>query len=165
MKLQMLLSSIATGGLLLAVCGVAMAVGCPKGQILFDTVDEIVIDGESCIINAVTVEGKVIVKNSPVINISFSDIGGLLEIKNSESVAVINSDVYKGNVEITNNEGTDPVVIANNTVQSGDLIVKNNVEVVVQRNAVNGDIKCTNNGQQEAKGNRASGKINCKDQT
>ena len=58
MKSLKLFVSVATMCLLVGASSTAMAVGCPTGAIENQTVAEITIDGRSCFINEVIVQGK-----------------------------------------------------------------------------------------------------------
>jgi hypothetical protein len=158
MKFQKLILSAATAFLMVGGSGAAMAVDCANGRIIFETVPEIVIDGQSCFIYAVTVEGKVTVTNSPVLNMSFTNVGGPMTIKNGENASVFRVDVLKGNLVVNN---YDAAVVLSNTVKDGVLKVNNNLLAVVWRNTVTGNIKCTGNEELEAAGNRATGTEDC----
>ena len=157
MKSQKLLIGAATACLLVGTSGAAMAVGCPTGRIMFKTVPEIVIDGEACFIYAVTVEGNVTVTNSPVLNMSFTDVGGSVKVQEGENVTVLVVDILKGDLVVSGYEGA---AVVGNELDEGNLNVENNVGAAVSRNKVNGNITCTGNGELEATGNRATGTVN-----
>ncbi len=135
-----------------------MAVDCPSGRIIFDTVPEIVINGQSCFVYAVTVEGKVNVRNSPVFNMSFTDVGGPIKIVNGFNAVVMRVDVLEGNLTVT---GYEAASILSTEVKAGNLKVNNNLLAVVRRNTVTGNIKCIGNTALVAKGNRATGTEDC----
>ena len=163
MNFQNLFIRAAIGCLLVGVSGAAMAVDCPEGRILFDTVDEIVIDGQGCLVYGTVVEGRVQVTNSPQFEINDSEVGGPIRIlgtgaQSSENVTVFRVDVFSGDVEVV---GFETAIVAGNTLQDGDLEVNNNLGAVVTRNAVNGDISCIGNAELDAGGNRASGDNTC----
>ena len=173
MKYQKLLS-IATSGLLLGASGVAMAQNvntCPEGRIIGEIVDEIVIDGQPCLVYETVVSGKVQVTNSPQFEITFSEVGGPMTIlgrgataDGSENATVSSTEVLSGNVEVTNFESA---LVLGNRISNGNLKVNNNLGAVVVRNAVggvppeNGNIECTGNTELDARGNRATGEVNC----
>ena len=113
MKIQRLILSAVTAWLMVGASSAAMAVDCPNGRIIFDTVPEIVIDGQSCFIYAVTVEGKVKITNSPVLNMSFTDVGGPMTIENGENAVIIRVDVLVGNLRVSDYESA--------TVLSSDI--------------------------------------------
>ena len=158
MKCRNLVLSVATSCLLMGASNAAMAVDCANGRIIFETVPKIVIDGQSCFIYAVTVEGKVTVKNSPVLNMSFTDVGGPMTIENGKNAVIIRVDVLKGNLVVTDYEAA---TVLSNTVEDGVLKVNNNLLAVVRGNTVTGNIKCIGNGELEAAGNRATGVEDC----
>ena len=163
--------NVAAGGLLLGASGAAMAVGCPEGRIIFETVDEIVIDGQPCLVYETVVAGKIQVTNSPQFEITFSEVGGPITIQgrgataaDSENVTVFRTDVLNGDVEVTDFE---TAVVARNVLNNGNLKVNNNLGAVVGRNTVNGtppetgNIECTGNTELDARGNRAAGVDGC----
>ncbi len=173
MKYQKLLS-IATGSLLLGASGAALAQTvntCPEGRIIFETVDEIVIDGQPCLVYETVVAGKIQVTNSPQFEITFSEAGGPVTIQgrgataaDSENVTVSSTEVLSGNIEVTDFESA---LVLGNRVSNGNLKVNNNLGAVVVRNAVggvppeSGNIECTGNTELDARGNRATGEVNC----
>ena len=138
MNSHTLASSTVAACLLLGVSGAAMAVGCPEGRIIGEVVDEIVVDGQACLVFDTTVSGKVQVTNSPGFEITSSDVGGPITIQGtgpetSDNASVLRNNVLKGNIEVTN-FGSALVVV--NTLDNGNIKVTNNVGAVVQRNTV-----------------------------
>ena len=107
---------------------------------------------------SVTVEGKVEVTNSPVFNMSFSDVGGPLKIQTGKNAVLSRIDVLSGNFDIS---GYEAATIISNDVKDGNLRVRNNGIAFVHRNTVIGDIRCVGNANQDAEGNRATGKKRC----
>ncbi len=84
MKSLRLLACASTACLFLGTSGAAMAVGCPTGTLVGVTVDEIVIDGQSCYIEGVIVNGDVTVTNSEAITVVASVINGNLRVGSGE---------------------------------------------------------------------------------
>jgi len=159
---------------MLGASGAAIAVGCPEGRIISETVDEIVVNGQPCLVYETVVEGQVLVTNSPQFEITFSEVGGPISIQGvgaqvelSENVTVLRTDILLGNLTVT---GFETAIVAGNTLNNGNLTVNNNLGAVVVRNAVNGippatgNIECTGNIELESPGNRAAGVDNCIDE-
>ena len=171
MKLQTRILNIAASGLLLGASGAAMAVGCPEGRIIGEVVDEIVIDGQPCLVYETTVEKGVTVTNSPQFEITFSDVGGPITIKGlgataevSENATVFRTNILSGNLEVTDFE---TATVGGNSLQNGNLKVNNNLGAVVIKNVVNGtppgtgNIECIGNPELDQRGNQQAGTINC----
>ena len=136
--MQKLFLSVATGGFLLGASGAAMAVGCPDGTIIGQTVDEIVINGEICVIFQTRVTGKVEITNSPILEMTFTDVGGPVTITGDpliSRVTVARVDVLQGNLTIA---GSLLAVIAGNDLGNGNLVVNNNAAATIYRNDVRG---------------------------
>ena len=173
MKFQKLFLSSATGCLLLGALGTAMAqtVDCAGGTIIGQDVDEIVINGQSCVIYRTRVTGKVEITNSPILEMTFTDVGGPVTITGPGASAaevnqstVANVDVLQGDLTVTGNK---LAVVGGCDLENGNLTVNDNGAAFVSRNDVKGtpsetgNITCTGNAELDAVSNRASGTINC----
>ena len=143
--------SIATGGLLLGVSRAAITVSLRGGGIIFDTVDEIVIDGQPCLVYQPVVEGRVEVTNTHHFEITFSEVGVVpLRFRAGGAEAgsenVTRTDVLTGNLEVSDFHSA---IVAGNRLEDGNLKVNNNLGAVVAR--------CAGNLEVDAFGNRVTG--------
>ena len=164
MKVLKLVLSVATGCLLVGASSVVMAVGCPDGHIMFQTVPEIVIDGKSCVINSVIVEGRIQINNSTILSMTLVEAGGPVKITNGGAdgnANLVRVEVLQGNIEVSGYQGTDGAVVVSSRIEFGSLHIRNNSSAVVQRNRIKGNINCENNTKQVVGGNQATGTDNC----
>ena len=117
MKTQKLLIIAAIVCLLVGTSSAAMARNdCPEGSIVGGTYEEIVINQfVSCYVVGVVVTGRVIVRNAE----HFTMMGSLVD----------------GNVRVIN---TVSAILADNTVDGGNLVARGNTESYVLRNIVFG---------------------------
>jgi len=103
MKPLKLLVSIATVCLLVGASSAAMAVGCPTGAIEDITVAEIIIDGKSCFIHDVIVQGNIIVTNTEEVTIVDSEVSGSVQLLSSRNATMVGTRVT-GNILARKNE-------------------------------------------------------------
>ena len=167
MQFQKLFLSSAAGCLLLGASGTSMAVDCADGTIIGQDVDEIVINGQACVIWRTRVTGKVEITNSPILEMTFTDVGGPVTITGDKlisRVTVANVDVLQGDLVVT---GNVLAVVAGSDLQNGNLVVNDNVAAFVSRNNVKGtppetgNLTCIGNIELDAVANLASGTIDC----
>ena len=167
MKLQKLVLSVATSGLLLGASGAALAKDstCQLGFINNETVDNITVTDKNCLISETQVNGNVTVTNSNTFVMNNSRVVGSISMTGDgdEQTLIYNVDVYNnltskggGGIWFFNNqifapgggtrsasfEGfTDEVNIFNNLVE-GDLLCVNNNFVATSGNVVYGQDTC-----------------------
>ncbi len=160
MKSLKLLGNTTAACLFMAAASTAMAIGCPDGIIQDRVVNDIEINGESCLIIATTVRGSVTAYSSAAIILMENDISGRIRVESSAFVSVINNRVFNGNINVNNN--AEVQVIDNDTL-SGSILVYGNDKADVNRNDAGLNIKCSNNRRLDSFLNHADGDDDCKD--
>ena len=149
MKSLKLLASVATACLLVGASSAAMAVGCLTGSIEDVTVDEIIIDGRSCFIHDVIVQGNIDVRNTEEITIVDSEVGGSVLLRSNRFASMLGTNVT-GNILTRRNER---VQLALNIAQG--IWVGANRKAVIKRNVGRIAIVCQNNDRLDAFENEA----------
>jgi hypothetical protein len=137
----------------------ATAVDCAGGSIKSEAVDEIIIDGQSCLIIGVTVERSVRVRNSAAIIMVENDVGHGIEVTDSAFVGIVNNRIISGDLEVIENV---QVQVLDNRLLDGDIRVVGNDDADVNRNEASGDIFCDDNRQLDSFLNHADGKEECR---
>lgn len=144
---------------LFAAPGSAMAAvdNCEDGVIQDVTVGDIeVADGQRCFILGVNVLGSILVSNSPAIVIFETDIEDQLVVENSNFVILANNRVQKGGMLVRD---SDEVAITDNDADKSIRVVRN-VSATVTRNEADRMI-CRNNTALRAFLNRGKNGNNC----
>lgn len=168
MKFQKLLLGTAAACFMLGASSAAIAEGCPGGIIAIDSGSTIRISGVSCTVLGISVDGSVIVTDSPNFTLLGSVVTGRVFVTDGNNITILDSTVFGPAIRV---EGaTGDVVLSNNIVTSGNIVARNNVSasfpddadsVLIYSNTVGGDIRCRNNEFELASKNIAGGKINC----
>ena len=179
MKVRNLLANTLAGCLLMGASGAAMAVGCPTGSIIGGVVSEIVIEGTGadCTVVNVTVMGRVRVVGVGQFTMIGSRVGGVLRVKESASAALVANEVWRGplvaslnlhstvfqNVvhsgDITVNKNSMTATVVENSIMSGNMLVKDNRNADVIENSVGGNIRCPRNASLNSFANSATGTV------
>ena len=146
----------ATACLLLGASGASMAVDCADGTIVGQTVDEIVVDGRSCHVEDVVVQGNVTVTNSEKFALIDSNVGGALRVTGGRNARIILNEIASGSVDVSNNELA--AVLAN--IAPGTMLVNSNAHAEVVRNVVT-NLTCTANLRLDSRANEVAGVNNC----
>jgi hypothetical protein len=146
--------------LVLGASGIAQAAdNCEHGVIANKTVNNIkVLEGKICVIYQVTVNGSITTQPNTAVVIQDSFIGRDIKVGNAVAVAIMDSIVSEGAITVT---GTDTVAIINNELYRGNLVVTDNREVDVKKNRAQ-SIICDNNNRTDSRLNHAEdGKDAC----
>ena len=152
MKLQKLLVSVATVCLLVGASSTAMAVGCPTGAIENQTVAEITVEGESCFINEVIVQGDVLVTNSEDLIMIKTTVQGDIRVIGGRNAALVGNTAKVGSIVVSRNEDANVVLnVAAQTIR----VNGNGGKAIVKRNAAP-LIVCRNNDRLDAFENEAA---------
>lgn len=152
-----LVQKVATACLLTAVASMAMGqdqVGCPGGiisgpvgEITF--FDSITIDGESCLIQNVSVNETVNVTNSEELLMVTVDVNGPVTVVGGGSATLIDT-FSNGLIRVSRNETAR--LIGN---ESRNILVVRNIKAVVKANLAAGALVCRLNTRLDAKQNQA----------
>ena len=171
MKSKKMFVSAAISCLLAGASGASMAVDCPSGFILNETVDEIRIDGGTgCSILDTIVIGDVIVNSTIRFFMKSSRVLGRIEVRGGEDTAIVETTVSDGTLpdRIVVQGASGDTLLSNNVLAGdGNMVVSDNLgegaEVLIYSNEVGGDIRCQNNepGAELALANIAGGTITC----
>jgi len=170
MKTQKLIVIAAIVCLLVGASGAAMARNdCPDGSIVGGARVEIVIDEfVNCTVVNVTVTRRVQVANADQFTMISSKVSGNVQVTNTVSAALINNEVFNGNllatsnayssvvlnvvndgdIRVNDNDGRQDAIVAvvQNQVADGNMWVNKNEKADVKENIVrNGDLKCFGN--------------------
>ena len=152
MKSLKLFVSVATVCLLVGASSTAMAVGCPTGAIENQTVAEITVDGRSCFINEVIVQGNVLITNSEDLIMIKNTVDGDIRIFEGRNATLVANTATVGNIVVTGNEdATLALNIAGQTIR----VNRNGGKAIVKRNAAP-LIVCRNNDRLDAFENEAA---------
>jgi hypothetical protein len=145
--------------LVLGASGMAQADNCEHGVVANKTVNNIkVLEGKICVIYKVTVNKSITAQPNTAIVIQDSFIGRNINVDNAVSVAIMDSVVSEGAITVTE---SDTVAIINNQVYRGNLVVTGNRVVDVKRNRAE-NIICDDNNRIDSGLNHASdGKDAC----
>ena len=153
MKALKWLVSVATVCLLVGASGTAMAVDCEGGTIENTDVPEITIDGRSCFINEVIVQGNVLVTNSEDLIMIKNDVQGDIRVFGGRNATLVANTTKVGNIVVSRNE--DATLALNVAAQT--IRVNGNVrKATVKRNGAGLLILCRNNGRLDAFENEAA---------
>lgn len=158
MKFQKLFVSVVTACLMLGASNAAMALGCLTGVIQDTIVDEIVIDGGSCLIIGVSVRGNIDVSNGDAVVMVENDVDGRIRVVNTGFVGVVGNRVANGNINVRE---SGQVQVLDNDTKIGSILVNQNSEADVNRNDANFNIRCRGNGRLDSFANSAGGLDNC----
>ena len=149
MKSLKLLVSVATVCLLVGVSGTAMAVDCDSGVIENTTVDNITINGKSCLIKDVVVEGDLTSIYGEEVAVIDGSVGGRVQLVGGRDATMVGVTVT-GNILVRNNERA---LVALNIARNIRII--NNGRAVVKRNGAAIAIVCRGNGRLDSFENEA----------
>ncbi len=153
MKTLKLFVSVATMCLLVGVSSTAMAVGCPGGTIENQTVaEDIIIDGQSCVINEVLVQGNVLVTNSEDLVMVKNTVEGNIRVFGGRNATLVANTTKVGNIVVSGNETAN---VALNVAARTIRVNGNAQKATVKRNGAGVAIVCRNNGRLDAFENEA----------
>ena len=158
MKYEHILLAAVAAFSLLAAPGSAMAVdNCEDGVIQDETVRDISVGyGQRCFIIGVKVLGSIVVSDSPAIVIVETDVEDTLAVDNSNVVVLVNNRVQKGRMVV---KDSDQVMIRDNDADTAIKAVRN-ISATVTRNEADRMI-CRNNTELVAFLNRGRDWNNC----
>jgi uncharacterized protein YoxC len=152
MKSLKLFVSVATVCLLVGASSTAMAVGCPTGAIENQTVAEITVDGRSCFINEVIVQGNVLVTNSEDLIMIKNNVQGDIRVIGGRNATLVANITEVGNIVVSRNEDA---TLALNVAARTIRVNGNGGKAIVKRNAAP-LIVCRNNDRLDAFENEAA---------
>jgi len=147
-----------------------------RGELGGVTVDNLrVPDGANCVITRTRVKGNIKVESNATLNArgvrvtgnvqaenaravsvtQFSRIGGSVQIKQSESAAVLNSTVRR---DIQYNANRSPLRVNDNKVGGNVQVIGNQAHAEIYRNSIDGNLQCKENSASPSGGsNRVRG--------
>ena len=157
MKYTKIIVNAVAACLLAGASVAAMAVGCPEGFIENVEVDEIIIDGQSCFINDVIVNGNVLVTNSEDLIMTDNVVKGRVRILEGRTAIVSRNDIAKRLV-VSRNERA--IVILNIVI--GSALVNTNDKADVKKNAVGLFLRCKRNRRLDSFQNEVAGQEDCR---
>lgn len=157
MKIWKLLLSAATACLLVGGSGAAMAVDCADGSIIYDRVDEIVINGQDCYIHNTLVIGSVKVQNSASFILIDSTVGGEVKVTDSGTAILVGNSVLDGGLQASRNDYSGVVL----NIVSNSIWVNDNLQADVVRNVAGINILCSGNDKLDSFLNQAGGELDC----
>jgi hypothetical protein len=157
MKSQKLIELASAACLLLGVSSASMAVDCVGGVIEEITVDEIIIDGQSCFVNDVVVEGDVIVKNSEDFTMVSTQVAGQVLVKGGRWATLFANKVNGGIVAVDNERAA---LLVN--VVEGSMGVFRNDKADVKANGVLINLVCEDNRRLDSARNEVGGHEDCR---
>lgn len=149
MIIHRLLFNAAATCLLAGVSATAVAVDCPNGALIGATVDEVVINGQSCYIERLTVTGDLTVINSEDLTIWRADVGGRIRVLGGGNAIIVASTA--DGIAVRNNEYVN--LVAN--VARNNMRVINNLKANVKKNAAT-LLRCRDNHRLDAFENEAA---------
>jgi hypothetical protein len=152
MKSLKLFVSVATACLLVGASGTVMAVDCAGGIIENTTVDSITIDGQSCFINEVFVNGDVIVRNSEELVMVRNNVVGNIRVLGGRNVTLVANSAKDGSIVVRSNERA--LLVLNNATET-IRVIRTGKKATVKRNLAAIAIVCRNNGRLDAFENEA----------
>jgi hypothetical protein len=155
MKSLKWLISVATACLLVGASGMAMAVDCSEGAIENIPVAEITLNGQSCFINNVTVEGDIVAVNSEEVTILNGSVGGRVRLIGGRNATMVGVAVV-GNITARSNERANLALNG-----ASNIRVINNDKAVIKRNGALGIIQCRGNRRLDAFENEAA-EVRCR---
>ena len=170
MKYQKLLVSAATACLLVGVSSAAMAVDCPNGFIIGQSVDEIVINGQVCHIEDTVVDGNVTITNSPDVDMIDVQVTGNVTVTGgaNTNATLARVDSFSGSIDVSGHASAIVTACiargAGTAADNGNMVVNNNTAAVVYTNLVVGNLTCTGNTELDEYFNRVYGTENCQAQ-
>ena len=121
-------------------------------------VDEIIIDGRSCVVAFVAVSGDVIVTNSENFVLDDSFVGGSVQVQNGRNVTITGNDIGErdtgtlSELIVKNNENA---LVILNSVFTAIRVSKNSIAIVIAN--LTPFLNCKNNGRLEERANEAEG--------
>ena len=152
MKSLKWLLSVAIVCLFVGASSTAMADGCPGGAIENQTVAEITVEGESCFINEVIVQGNVLVTNSEDLIMIGNTVQGDIRVIGGRNAALVGNTAKVGSIVVSRNEDANVVLnVAAQTIR----VNGNGGKAIVKRNAAP-LIVCRNNDRLDAFENEAA---------
>ena len=119
----------ATVCLAVGASGTALAVDCATGNLIGQTVDEVVINGQSCYMERVVVTGNVTVVDSEDLTMYRVDVGGTIRVIGG-GTALLVANTGQG-MAVRNNEYVNLVT----NVAVRNIRVVNNLKANVKKNA------------------------------
>jgi hypothetical protein len=147
-----------------------MAVDCPKGFIIGQAVDEIVINGQVCHIEDTVVDGNVTITNSPDIDMIDVEVRGNVTVTGgaNTNATLARVDSFSGDIDVSGH--ATAIVVgciargAGTAADNGNMVVNNNTAAVVYTNLAVGNLTCTGNTELDEYFNRVYGTENCQAQ-
>jgi hypothetical protein len=158
MKSQKLIGIAAMSCVLLGVSSGAAMAQCPSGLIQDQTLDSLILSGDSCTIISSTITGDVRVRNSNYVLMLNNKVGGLVRIRGGGVANAIANTVFGGDLVARDSDTAN--VIENETL-SGNIRVIGNTEALVQKNIAKLDLICRENTDLTAFVNFAGETLNC----
>jgi hypothetical protein len=135
--------------LVVGASGTAWAVDCPNGALVGTTVDEVVINGQSCYIERLIVTGDLIVANSEDLMIWRAEVGGRIRILGGGNAIIVSTTADR--ITVRNNEYVN---LVGNVVRERMRVI-NNLKANVKKNAAS-ILVCRNNHRLDAFENEAA---------
>jgi hypothetical protein len=139
--------------LVLGASGITQAANeCEHGVLANKGVNNVrVLEGKICVLYQVTVNGSITAEPNTAVVIQDSVIGQNITVDNAVSVAIMDTIVSEGAITVT---GSDTVAIINNELYRGNLVVTDNKVADVTRNRAQSVI-CKDNNRIDARLNHA----------
>ena len=113
---------------------------CPDGYIQDTEVDEILLDGQSCFITGVTVNGNVNIRNGENVIMTDNNVKGSVLVQQNRSAYIARNEIAS-NLAVIRNEAA---VVILNTV-GGASLIGDNQSANVFKNVVTGRLLCSDN--------------------
>ena len=157
MKSQKLIVLASAACLLLGVSGASVAVDCVGGVIEEITVDEIIIDGQSCFVNDAVVIGDVIVTNSEDFTMVSTEVAGQVLAKGGRWATLFANRVTGGIVAVDNERASLLVYVV-----EGSMGVFRNDKADVKANGVLVNLVCKDNKRLDSARNQVGGQEDCR---
>ena len=157
MKFLKLVLSAATGCLLVGASGVAVAANNCEGGFLSGIIEQdVVVDGQSCVLRDADVSGKIQISNAPNATVLSTKASGNIVVQDSAIVAIMASNAR--NILARRNDA----VLVVGTLANKNLAVNRNVAAGVKQNDAVLSITCVGNGELDARFNYTEGEDNCR---
>ena len=131
---------------------------CPDGYIQDTEVDQILLDGQSCFITGVTVNGNVNIRNGENVIMTDTSVKGSVLIQQNRRAYVSRNEITS-NLTVIRNEAA---VVILNTV-GGASLIGDNQSANVFKNVVTGRLLCTDNLRLKSLLNLAISDADCSD--
>ena len=166
------LAGVAALGMVTAEGSALAQETCADGVLSYTTIEgDVEINGTSCFIDAVLVDGNVTATNSTNLIMIKSTINGDVSVSGG-GVAVVSDNLVRGDVDVSGNVfavvSLNDVDVSNPNAPidapeiGGNLTVNDHSEIAyIYRNAIDIDLTCTGNAERKVSQNLVGGEVNC----